>query len=275
MNTIAYTKPQDLILKKVTTGFQYLEEGKGNTIVLLHGLFGSLSNWENVIRHFRTSNRVIVPILPIYDGTLKDTSLESMVNYLHDFFEKLKLQEVTLMGNSLGGQIALKFSLKYPWLVKKLVVTGSAGLYENVMGTTFPRRGDYSYIREKVKGTFFDPSVASEKLIDEVHQIVRSIPKSLRIVRFARVSQRNNLAAELPSIQVPTLILWGRNDTITPVEVSYQFFNLIPNAQLRIIDECGHVPMMEKPEEFNALVKAFMTEKVETPTEAEIHNASF
>lgn len=262
MNTPTISKPHDLILMKFNFGYQYIDEGKGKTMVLLHGLFGSLSNWENVIEHFSKSYRVIVPILPIYDTTFKDTSLEGIVSYLHTFFQKLKLENVSLMGNSMGGQLALKFALKYTSLVKKLVITGSAGLYENTMGTTFPKRGDYNYVKEKVRDTFYNPEVASEKLVDEVFNITRSIPKSLRIVRFARVSQKNNLASELPAVNVPTLILWGKNDTITPVEVAYRFHNLIPNASLKVIDACGHVPMMEQPEQFNYLVKEFISSDV-------------
>jgi pimeloyl-ACP methyl ester carboxylesterase len=277
MSALTTFKSQDLILKKFISGYQYIDEGKGKPIVLLHGLFGSLSNWENVIYHFRKSYRVIVPILPIYDPSFKDTSLDSVVKYLHDFFVKLHLEEVYLMGNSLGGQIALKFALQYPDLLNRLVITGSAGLYENTMGTTFPRRGDYTYIKEKVRGIFYNPEVASEKLVEEVYHIIRSIPKSLRIVRFARVSQKNNLAAELPDIRIPTLILWGRNDTVTPVEVSYRFYNLIPNSRLRILEECGHVPMMEQPAQFNTIVKEFLGQAAEmhTAEEDELMDDSF
>jgi pimeloyl-ACP methyl ester carboxylesterase len=259
MDTLTIAPVQEkLYLIKSNFDFKYIEEGEGKTIVLLHGLFGTLSNWENVLAHFGRYNRIIVPILPLYDTSFKDTSLDSLVNYLHIFFLKLQLKNVVLMGNSLGGQIALKYTLKHPELINKLIITGSAGLYENAMGTTFPKRSDYNYVKEKVCKTFYNPQIASEKLVENVYSITQSIPKSLRIVRFARESQKNNLASELPDIKVPTLILWGKNDTVTPVDVAYRFYHLIPNARIKIIDECGHVPMMEQPEQFNYWVERFI-----------------
>lgn len=249
----------DSISPKLKFGYQYIDEGEGFPIVLLHGLFGSLSNWENVIEHYRFSNRVLVPILPIQDTTFLDVSLDNLVDYIHGFYKKVGLKKTILMGNSMGGQLAILFALKFPELVDKLILTGSAGLYENTMGTNFPKRGDISFISEKVKMTFYSPEVASQKLISEVYEVTKSVPKSLRIVRFARLSQKLNLSDQLKFIKIPTLIIWGENDVITPIDVAYKFNQLISGSTLRIISECGHVPMMEQPYLFNSYVDGFST----------------
>ena len=102
-------------------------------------------------------------------------------------------------------------------------------------------------------------TVASKELIDEVFETTKSIPKCMRIVAIAKSAQRNNLANDLPKIMVPTLLVWGLNDTITPPMVAYEFNRLIPHSELRFIDKCCHAPMMEHPDKFNEIVEEFLT----------------
>ena len=243
---------------KELLGFKYIEEGEGKPLILLHGLFGTLCNWENVVSHFSVNYKVIAPFLPIYDSNLREATLDSLLSYLENFIKLKKLEKVTLVGNSLGGQVALMYTLKHQEKVERLVLSGSSGLYENVMGRTYPKRGDYEFVKEKVKHTFYKTEVATKELIDEVFEVTQSIPKSLRIVSLARSAQRNNLSAELHKIKIPTLLIWGINDTITPPETAQQFKKLIPHSFIRFIDECGHVPMMEQPAYFNRYLEDFL-----------------
>ena len=154
--------------------------------------------------------------------------------------------------------MALLYALNNADKVHKLILTGSSGLFENTMGGSYPRRGSYDYVREKVAYTFYDPAVASKELVDEVFETTKSIPKCMRIVAIAKSAQRNNLASDLPLIKVPTLLVWGLNDTITPPMVAYEFNRLIPNSTLQFIDHCCHAPMMEHPEKFNEIVEKFL-----------------
>jgi pimeloyl-ACP methyl ester carboxylesterase len=171
------------------------------------------------------------------------------------------LDKMVIMGNSLGGHVGILYTLKNPEKVTKLVLTGSSGLFENTMGGSYPRRGSYDYIRERVAYTFYDPNVASKELVDEVFETTKSIPKCMRIVAIAKSAQRNNLALELPKIKIPTLLVWGLNDTITPPMVGYEFNRLIPQSELKFIDKCCHAPMMEHPEKFNQMVEDFLVRK--------------
>ena len=148
--------------------------------------------------------------------------------------------------------------------VNKLILTGSSGLFENTMGGSYPRRGSYDYVREKVAYTFYDPDVASKELVDEVFETTKSIPKCMRIVAIAKSAQRNNLANDLHHIVVPTLLVWGLNDTITPPMVAYEFNRLIPRSELHFIDKCCHAPMMEHPEKFNEIVEEFLSTSLQT-----------
>lgn len=238
--------------------FKYIDQGQGQVLMLLHGLFGALSNWEDVVNHFSSKFRVVIPLLPIYDMPIKEAGLEGLRIFVEKFVELKKLNNVIIMGNSLGGHVGLLYTLHNKDKVSKLVLTGSSGLFENTMGGSYPRRGSYDYITEKVAYTFYDPKVASKELVDEVFETTKSIPKCMRIVAIAKSAQRNNLANDLPSIQVPTLLVWGLNDTITPPLVGHEFNRLIPNSQLKFIDQCCHAPMMEHPERFNELAENFI-----------------
>lgn len=240
--------------------FRYVDEGEGQVLMLLHGLFGALSNWEAVVSRFSANYRVVIPMLPIYEMPIKEAGLEGLRSFVEQFVAVMKLEDMIIMGNSLGGHVGLLYTLHNPTKVSRLVLTGSSGLFENAMGGSYPRRGSYDYIRERVAYTFYDPKVASKDLVDEVFETTKSIPKCMRIVAIAKSAQRNNLANDLPKIKVPTLLVWGLNDTITPPMVGYEFNRLIPNSDLKFIDRCCHAPMMEHPEEFNELVEEFLAE---------------
>ena len=170
----------------------------------------------------------------------------------------MELENMIIMGNSLGGHVGILYTLHNKSKVDKLVLTGSSGLFENTMGGSYPRRGSYDYIRERVAYTFYDPNVASKELVDEVFETTKSIPKCMRIVAIAKSAQRNNLAADLPTLDIPTLLVWGLNDTITPPMVAHEFNRLIPNSELKFIDKCCHAPMMEHPKKFNQIVENFL-----------------
>lgn len=240
------------------SGFKYIDEGEGEVLLLLHGLFGALSNWSSVTAHFKKNYRVIIPMLPIYDLPTKETGLEGLVQFLENFIVFKRLHDLTLLGNSLGGHIALLYTLKHPNMVKRLVLTGSSGLFENTMGGSYPKRGSYEFVKERVAYTFYDPKVASKELVDEVFETTTNIPKCQRIVIIARSAQRHNLSKDLPNINVPTLLIWGLNDTITPPVVAHEFHRLLPNSTLKFIDKCCHAPMMEHPALFNELVEDFL-----------------
>lgn len=249
------------LVVKEDKDFKFVDEGEGQVLMLLHGLFGALSNWEGVVNHYKKHFRVVIPMLPIYEMPIKEAGLVGLREFTERFVAMKQLNNMIIMGNSLGGHIGILYTLANPDKVAKLVLTGSSGLFENTMGGSYPRRGSYDYIRERVAYTFYDPNAASKELVDEVFETTKSIPKCMRIVAIAKSAQRNNLALELPNIKVPTLLVWGLNDTITPPMVGHEFNRLIPNSELKFIDKCCHAPMMEHPEKFNQLVEDFLVRK--------------
>lgn len=239
--------------------FRFIEEGEGEPLVLLHGLFGTLSNFEHLVEYFRKHYKVVVPMLPLFDLDILHTTVGGLEKFVHRFIELKNYQNLHLLGNSLGGHVALVHVLKHPERIKSLILTGSSGLFENGMGDTYPKRGDYEYIKKKTELTFYDPQTATKDLVDEVYDIVNSRLKVIKIIALAKSAIRNNLGEELSQIKQPTLLIWGNNDTITPPFVGREFNKLIPNSELHFINNCGHAPMMEVPDEFNIILYKFLT----------------
>lgn len=238
--------------------FKYIEEGEGEPLVLLHGLFGALSNFKDLIEYFRHRYKVVVPMLPLFELDILHTTVGGLAKHVHKFLETKGYENVHLLGNSLGGHVGLVHTLKHPERIKSLTLTGSSGLFENGMGDTYPKRGDYEYIKKKTEITFYDPKTATKELVDEVFEITRNRLKVIKIISLAKSAIRNNLGEELNQIKQPTLLVWGHNDTITPPFVAREFHRLIPNSELHFIDKCGHAPMMEQPEEFNVILEKFL-----------------
>ncbi|MEP7145295.1 MAG: alpha/beta hydrolase [Ferruginibacter sp.] len=244
--------------------FKYIEEGKGEPLMLLHGLFGALSNFMPLIEHFKHSHKVIVPMLPLLELDLLHTSVGGLQKFVQRFIEYRNYNNIHLLGNSLGGHVALIHILKNPDRIKTLILTGSSGLFENGMGDTYPKRGDRDYIRKKTELTFYDPAMATEELVNEVFEITNNRLKVIKIIALAKSAIRNNLGEELNEIKQPTCLIWGNNDTITPPFVGKEFNRLIPNSELHFVDKCGHAPMMEVPEDFNRILSVFLA-KQKTP----------
>ncbi len=238
--------------------FRYIEQGEGPTMILLHGLFGALSNFRDVIDYFSKDYRVVIPMLPLYDLPVLKTSAKEIANFLEDFVAYKNFKDVILVGNSLGGHVALIYTRNNGKNVKALILTASSGLYENAFGSSFPRREDKEFIRKKIEVTFYDPKHASDELVNECFEVVNDRNRVLRILAIAKSAIRHNMAKDLPDMKMPACLIWGKNDTITPPEVATEFQNLLPNADLFWIDECGHAPMMEHPQTFNEILSTWL-----------------
>jgi len=237
--------------------FKYIDEGEGEVLLLLHGLFGALSNWQDVLNHFSKNYRVVIPLMPIFEMNILKLSVEGLSNYIDDFIEYKGFKKVNLLGNSLGGHVALVFLKKHPEKVNSLLLTGSSGLYESAFGASYPRKGDKAYLKERISLTFYDPSSTTDDLVDEVYDTIQDKGKLLRILTMAKSAIRHNMRKDLPNFNVPTCLIWGKQDTITPPEVCDEFHELMPDSEKHFIDCCGHAPMMERPQEFNSIADHF------------------
>lgn len=241
--------------------FEYVEKGDGPVLLLLHGLFGALSNFQDVINHFSDRYKVVIPLMPIYTLPVINTNVKNLAKFVEEFIDYKGFEKVNLMGNSLGGHVGLVYSSKFPERVSTLTLTGSSGLYENSLGSSFPKRSDKNFIKKRVEVTFYDPANATDELVDECFDIVNDKTKVIRILSLAKSAIRHNMNKELPSLKMPSCLIWGKNDEITPPEVAEEFHEHLPNSSLYWIDKCGHAPMMERPSEFNSILDEWLSKQ--------------
>jgi len=248
-------------LLKKEKDYRYIEVGEGTPIIVLHGLMGGLSNFDAVTKHFSSKGyKVIIPELPIYTMSLIKTNVKSFANYLKAFIEFKGLNDVILLGNSLGGHIGLYYTKLNPEKVRALIITGSSGLYESAMGGGYTKRSDYEVIKKKAQDVFYDPAVATKEIVDEVYETVNDRNKLIKTLAIAKSAIRHNMAKDLPKMETPICIIWGKNDTVTPPEVAEEFHELL-DSELHWIDKCGHAAMMEHPEEFNTILNAWLEKR--------------
>lgn len=235
--------------------FRYVEIGEGTPIIILHGLMGGLSNFDGVSDYFpKKGYKVVLPELPIYTLNILKTNVKAFAKFVNDFIKHKKFEKVILLGNSLGGHIALYYTKVHPESVEALIITGSSGLYESAMGDSYPRRGDYKFIKKKAEDVFYDPAVATKEIVDDVFNTVNDRMKLIKTLTIAKSAIRHNMAKDLPKMNTPTCIIWGRNDKVTPPDVAEEFHELLPDSDLYWIDKCGHAAMMEHPDEFNSIL---------------------
>ncbi|MDP2159248.1 MAG: alpha/beta hydrolase, partial [Flavobacterium sp.] len=179
--------------------YSYFEAGEGTPIIVLHGLMGGLSNFDGVATFFpKEGYKVVIPELPIYTQNILKTNVKAFSKYVKDFITFKGYDKVILLGNSLGGHIALYHTKMYPEKMAGLVITGSSGLYESAMGDSYPKRGDYEYIRKKAEDVFYDPNIATKEIIDDVYNTVNDRIKLIKTLTIAKSAIRHNMAKDLP-----------------------------------------------------------------------------
>jgi len=242
--------------------YRYVEIGEGTPIVILHGLMGGLSNFDGVADYFpKKDYKVIMPELPIYTYSLLKTNVKAFAKFVHSFVQYKGFDEVILLGNSLGGHIALVTAKLHPEITKALILTGSSGLYEKAMGDTYPRKGDYEFIKKKAQEVFYDPKVATQEIVDDVFATVNDRMKLIKTLTIAKSAIRHNMAKDLPKMKIPVCLIWGKNDNVTPPDVAEEFHELLTDSDLYWIDKCGHAAMMEHPDEFNRIMDEWLTKR--------------
>ncbi len=236
-------------------------------IILIHGTASSLQTFDAWTEILKKTNRVIRMDLPAYGltGPFPDGNY-SMAHYtafLNEFLTALKIKQCVLAGNSLGGQIGWNFTLEQPERVKKLILIDAAGyplnsksvpigfkigrmpVVNKILTFITPR----FIVKSSVENVYYDKSKVTDSLVDRYFELtLREGNRQAFVDRF-KMSDNANAYKEIKNIVQPTLILWGAQDLLIPIENAYKFRKDLPNNTLFILNKCGHVPMEESPEE--------------------------
>ena len=238
--------------------FKTVEMGtKGPEMVLIHGLFGALSNWDTVQPLMAEYSKPIALSLPLLNAHRSEVKVKALALYTEYLIRNRGFAPVTLCGNSLGGHVALRLCLAAPQLVDCLILTATSGLYEHSVDS-LPIRPGKEFVEEHMSKVFFNQEFVTPEAVNEIVTILEDRTRVLNLIHAARSAKKDNLKDLLGQIKVPTLLLWGEDDQVTTMEVAEMFHKLIPNSQLVTIKKCGHAPMIEHPEWFSEEVRMFL-----------------
>ena len=235
------------------TSYVTLEQGRGLPLVMLHGMMGVPENWKGVFPHLPETCRAVALRFPFFEDGVELNSVPAVAAYAEGYMDQAGIDSAVLCGNSLGGHVALDLAMKDPRRVRGLILTGSSGLFERTFGSVTPHP-PREWVYEKVSEIFYDKSHATDELVDWVIQIIAERQNVRDLVKIAKSAKRDNVAERLKQIRCPVLLLWGRQDEITPPNVAEEFHQRLPNSELVWQDHCGHTPMMEYPRQFGEIV---------------------
>jgi pimeloyl-ACP methyl ester carboxylesterase len=234
--------------------------GSGARFVFLHGLVGLNEHWEEVVsrvHHRLTCTTLEVPLLDLRGP---DCSIQGVTELTLDFLRRFVGGRSVLVGNSFGGHVALRIARYHPELVRGLVLAGSSGLIERTMVKGAPVRPSKEWLEEKIGELFYDKARMSPADVERAHRVLNEKGGARAMVKLSKTARRNYLGDELEGVQCPTLLIWGKQDIVTPPSAAQGFMDLLPDARIRWIDRCGHAPMLESPEVFAEAVLEFAAE---------------
>lgn len=246
--------------REVCPKFRWLERGEGEPVVLLHGLMGRMDHWEETLEALGGVCRPIALSLPILEEDMPEASIEEVGRYVIRFLDALDIPRAVVGGNSLGGHVALEMALSHRDRVSGLVLTGSSGLFERTFTRGVPHRPGEVYVRQRMEEIFFDPRLVTPEWVESVRRTVTTPASARRVLRFARAAKRHNIEGRLAGISAPALLVWGKDDRITPSGVAERFQALLPDSRLTFLPCCGHAPMLEQPDAFNEAVAEWLME---------------
>ncbi len=238
--------------------YNYIDKGKGQPIVMLHGMLGHASNWNKISSMLEDSYRTLALDLPYLGLDKKELSIGYLSDYVLRFADEMKLDKAIYMGNSLGGHIAIDLALKKLKRVESLILTGSSGLFERTYEKDVQIHPTREYLKRKIEDIFYDKRHVTDVLLDEVYSLLKNRKNIISIVRLTKAARNYNVKDLLKDITCPTLLVWGKNDTITPPKVANEFNRNIKGSRLEFIEECCHAPMMEYPDRFGEIVLDFL-----------------
>jgi 4,5:9,10-diseco-3-hydroxy-5,9,17-trioxoandrosta-1(10),2-diene-4-oate hydrolase len=252
---------------------------QGSVIILVHGVFSSIESWSLNMPSLAENHRVYALDMPGFGLTDKIpmSSLVQGAQFVNDFIKTQNIDKATLVGHSLGGGYSLHFAIQYPDKLDRLVLIDSLGLGTNfhyifrllslpVIGE-FISRPSRSGTRRSLNVAVYDKSLVTDELVETGYRFAalpgaqKSLLSMLRSgMKFGVMHPEfiRPIIEKLPSIKAPTLIIWGEQDLIFPVDHAQVALKGIPNAQLTVFECCGHIPYLEHPDKFNSLVKEFL-----------------
>jgi pimeloyl-ACP methyl ester carboxylesterase len=247
------------------------EAGEGPALVLLHGVAATHVNWEHTIAGFSDRWRVIAPDLPGHGASAKPNApytVDFYAGLIRSLGRELGVREAVVAGNSLGGQIAIELGATYPRWTRALVLAAPAGGFGRTVRAVWPLFGSVvgpwvlrNTLLRALDRCFFEasgPAHATRRRILEAQLTAPDFGDFARAVARSVGGAVGGGRDGLARLQQPTLIVWGRDDRMTPVAGGERLLAAVPHARLVTFERCGHLPMLEQPRRFNEALADFL-----------------
>ncbi|MBS1788884.1 MAG: alpha/beta fold hydrolase [Acidobacteria bacterium] len=249
----------------------YVEAGSGPTVILLHGLGGDSTNWAMTVPALASKYHVFVPDQIGFgqsDKPMINYRVATLVEFLDAFYKKLGIEKASLVGNSLGGWTAAAFTIAHPDKVDKLVLVDAAG-YSNKRWNGPELNRDLALtlnpstvagLKQSMSMIFYNKAMITDQFAETAFaaKLKRGDGYTINAFIDSVLRGEDYLDGKTSAIKAPTLVVWGREDALTPLGIGEAFAQDIPGAQKIVIEKCGHVPQLEKAAEFNAAVLKFL-----------------
>lgn len=238
----------------------------GQPIVFLNGLLGVNEHWYAVSRALAARRsgagpaRCLMLGMPMMELRSRDLSVDGVTRLAARVIEEVVGSPAVVAGNSLGGHVAQRIAMEHPHLCRALILTGSSGLFERTFEKGAEHRPSYEWTAKKIRGLFCDEDRIPPGTIDRAYEELSKRYAARAVVKLARSAKADHMGHRIGSIRQPTLLVWGRQDNVTPPDVAEEFHELIPDTRLVWVDRCGHAPMIERPDEFAQAALAFFDE---------------
>ena len=236
------------------------DTGVGIPFVFLHGLVGLNDHWEDVTARVRDRLRCVLFELPLLRLRGDHCSINGATDLTARFVKDRFTEPVVLVGNSFGGHVAARLAIDHPELVRGLVLTGASGILEKTIVSDIQIRPSREWLSRKIGELFFDRTHMRENDLDRAFGELSDRGGARAMIKLSRSARKDHLGDRMRDIRVPTLLVWGKQDVVTPPEAAQGFARSIPGSKLVWLDNCGHAPMIEKPEEFAAEILGFAGE---------------
>jgi 2-hydroxy-6-oxonona-2,4-dienedioate hydrolase len=228
-------------------------------VVFLHGLVGLNEHWDAVVRQLPQSRRELLQ-LPLLGLRGDDCSIDGAAALTADFLRQTNAMHdrPVIVGNSFGGHVALKIAVEHPHLIRGLVLAGASGLIEKSIVADVQIRPSREWLQRKIGELFYDQSKMNPDDVERAFAELSDRGSARAMVKLSRSARRNHMGDVLPQITAPTLIIWGRQDIVTPPEAADEMLAKIRGSRIHWLEKCGHAPMIEAPEAFAAAMREFL-----------------
>jgi pimeloyl-ACP methyl ester carboxylesterase len=235
-------------------------DASGDPVVFLHGLLGMNEHWFPTAGRLSDRARCLMIEAPLLQLRGKACSVDGVTRLIISVLDAIVGSPAVLVGNSLGGHVAQRIAIERPDLCRGLVLAGSSGLFERTLEKGVEHRPSRDWLTRKIRDLFYDEAKIPPDCVNRAYEELSDRRAARAIVKLGRSAKSDHLGDRLHMIRQPVLLLWGRQDHVTPPGVADDFLSLLPDARLVWLDNCGHAPMIEHPEPFARATREFLEE---------------